>query len=147
MIVGHSGCGGVRAALKGMRIGVADNWVRHVRDVIDRHQRWLKQVPENHRVDAACELNVLEQALNVCKSTVVQDAWLRGQQVEVHGWVYGLHNGILEDLRLNVSRTNDIEPAYARAVKLHKNRYAQRVGSPPPGPSVPTIAINNSATS
>jgi hypothetical protein len=95
IIVGHSGCGGVNAALKDLRIGLADNWIRHVQDVRNRHRPWLDTVPADRRVDALCELNVVEQALNVCQTTIVQDAWQRGQEVVVHGWVYGLHNGLL----------------------------------------------------
>src|SRR5881396_3446320 len=84
IVVGHSGCGGVRAALSDTRIGLADNWLRHVQDVRDKHIAWLGTVPADKRVDALCELNVLEQALNACKTTVVQDAWARQQEVVVH---------------------------------------------------------------
>ena len=88
------------------------------------HSEWLETVPEPQRVDALCELNVLEQARNACHTTVVQDAWHRGQEVVVHGWVYGLHNGLLEDLALTAGKADDVEPAYRRALANVKRRYA-----------------------
>jgi len=124
IVVGHSRCGGVIAALKGRRFGLVDNWLRHVQDVRDVHLGFLQSLPEERRVDALVELNVLEQARNVCLSTVVEDAWQRGQKVVVHGWVYGLHNGLLEDLSVEVSRTSDVAPGYGRALAALKARYA-----------------------
>jgi len=124
IIVGHSNCGGVRAALYDIRVGLADNWIRHVQDVRNDHQPWLDSLPEARRVDALCELNVLEQARNACQTTVVQDAWARGQEIVVHGWVYGLHNGLLEDLQLTAAKAEDLEPAYRRALERVKRRYA-----------------------
>ncbi len=123
VVVGHSRCGGVAAALRDGRVGLADNWIRHVQDVRNRHRAWLDTVPEAQRVDALCELNVVEQALNACQTTIVQDAWLRGQEVAVHGWVYGLHNGLLEDLTMTVSSLDDVEPAYAKALACVYGRY------------------------
>ena len=123
IIVGHSNCGGVRAALYDIRVGLADNWIRHVQDVRNSHQMWLDTVPEEQRVNALCELNVLEQARNACQTTVVQDAWARGQEIVVHGWVYGLHNGLLEDLSITASCMEDVPPAYARALERVKRRY------------------------
>lgn len=123
IIVGHSNCGGVRAALVDARVGLVDNWIRHVQDVRNDHQDWLTTVPEDRRVDALCELNVLEQARNACRTTVVQDAWARGQEVVVHGWVYGLHNGLLEDLAITASAAEDVEPAFRRALAKVKARY------------------------
>jgi carbonic anhydrase len=87
IVVGHSNCGGVRAALYDTRVGLVENWIRHVQDVRHMHAEWLDTVPEARRVDALCELNVLEQARNACHTTVVRDAWARGQEVVVHGWV------------------------------------------------------------
>ncbi|WP_422010144.1 carbonate dehydratase [Roseateles sp.] len=124
IVVGHSNCGGVRAALYDMRVGLVENWIRHVQDVRHMHSEWLAGVPEPQRVDALCELNVLEQARNACHTTVVQDAWERGQEVVVHGWVYGLHNGLLEDLALTAGAPADVEPAYRRALGIVKARYA-----------------------
>ena len=123
IVVGHSNCGGVRAALLDLRVGLADNWLRHVQDVRNKHLAWLDAVPEDRRVDALCELNVLEQAVNVCQTTVVRDAWGRGQSVAVHGWVYGLHNGLLEDLRISVARPEDVPAAYELALGAVKQRY------------------------
>jgi carbonic anhydrase len=123
IVVGHSNCGGVKAALNNLRVGLADNWLRHIQDVRNAHRAFLDQVPVERRVDALVELNVLEQARNVCRTTIVEDAWQRGQEVVIHGWVYGLHNGLLEDLRLTVERFDDIEPAHARAVAAVQQRY------------------------
>ena len=124
IIVGHSGCGGVKAALLDQRVGVADNWIRHVQDVRNHHHEWLDSLAEDQRWGALCELNVLEQARNACQTTVVQDAWARGQSVVVHGWVYGLHNGLLEDLQMTVSNHDDVVPAFKRALSAVKRRYA-----------------------
>jgi carbonic anhydrase len=124
IVVGHSNCGGVRAAMEDNRIGLADNWIRHVQDVRHRHQEWLDTVPAARRVEALVELNVLEQALNVCQTTIVQDAWARGQEVVVHGWVYGLHNGLLEDLSMTVTGVDSVQPAYQQALQALKRRHA-----------------------
>ncbi|MDZ7858970.1 carbonate dehydratase [Sphaerotilus sp.] len=123
IVVGHSNCGGVKAALNNLRVGLADNWLRHIQDVRNTHRIFLERVPAARRVDALVELNVLEQARNVCRTTIVEDAWLRGQEVIIHGWVYGLHNGLLEDLRMTVAGIDDIEPAHARAVESVQRRY------------------------
>ena len=124
IVVGHYGCGGVTAALRDLRIGLADNWIRHVQDVRNHHRAWLDAIDDDAlRLDALCELNVLEQAQNVCATTVVQDAWDRGQEVIVHGWVYGLHNGLLEDLRITASSLAEVAPAYGLALGALKTRY------------------------
>jgi len=123
IVVGHSGCGGVKAALLDMRVGLVDNWLRHVQDVRNDHQEWLATLDESQRVNALCELNVLEQARNACQTTVVQDAWARGQEVVVHGWVYGLHNGLLEDLAIPASAADQVAPAFQRALRAVKQRY------------------------
>lgn len=125
IVVGHSNCGGVNAALNDRRIGLADNWIRHVQDVRNRHQDWLASVDAAHRLNALVELNVVEQALNVCQTTVVQDAWQRGQEVVVHGWVYGLHNGLLEDLAMTVGGPDDVTPAYEKALAAVRERYGR----------------------
>jgi len=117
MVVGHYGCGGVTAALHNRRIGLADNWLRHVQDVHNKHRAFIDGLPDDEaRLKALCELNVLEQSLNVCETTVVQDAWARGQSVVVHGWVYGLHNGLLEDLQMTVRDAAEVTVAYDRAL-------------------------------
>ncbi|HEY1090559.1 MAG TPA: carbonate dehydratase [Burkholderiaceae bacterium] len=123
IVVGHSNCGGVRAALYDIRVGLADNWIRHVQDVRNDHQAWLDSLPEAQRVNALCELNVLEQARNACQTTVVQDAWSRGQAIVVHGWVYGLHNGLLDDLSITAASMEEVPVAYARALERVKQRY------------------------
>ena len=123
IVVGHSKCGGVTAALNNTRVGVVDNWLRHVQDVRNAHLEFLQAVPEAQRVDALVELNVLEQARNVCLSTVVEDAWVRGQSVVVHGWVYGLHNGLLQDLSFTVNDMDDVAQAYQRALLALRGRH------------------------
>ncbi|WP_418318483.1 carbonate dehydratase [Piscinibacter sakaiensis] len=124
IVVGHSGCGGVNAALNDVRIGLADNWLRHVQEVRRQHQQWLDGVDPAHRVDALCELNVIEQATNVCRTTIVQDAWARQQPLVVHGWFYKLSNGLLEDLGLTVDGPEAIDAARERALERVKARYA-----------------------
>ena len=123
IVVGHSKCGGVTAALNNTRVGVVDNWLRHVQDVRNAHLEFLQSLPEDRRVDALVELNVLEQARNVCLSTVVEDAWAKGQTVVVHGWVYGLHDGLLKDLSFTVESTDDVAPAYQRALFALRLRH------------------------
>ena len=117
MVVGHYGCGGVQAALENVRIGLADNWIRHIQDVRDRHRQLLNSLPESKRLDALVELNAIEQVVNVCQSTVLQDAWGRGQQVSVHGWVYGVHDGLLQDLHITVSGLDGLESLYLAAIE------------------------------
>ena len=126
LVVGHSGCGGVRAALNDTRVGLADNWIRHVQDVRNRHQDWLASLPAAQQVDALGELNVIEQARNVCQTTIVQDAWARGQPLVVHGWFYGLHDGLLNDLRITVSNAAEIASAFDAAVLALQVRWAGR---------------------
>ena len=116
MVVGHYGCSGVQAALEGARIGLADNWIRHIQDVRDRHRDVMEVLPEHGRAQALCELNVIEQVLNVAQSTVLQDAWARGQDVTLHGWVYGVHDGLLHDLHMTVSGGDDVDALYRAAV-------------------------------
>jgi carbonic anhydrase len=98
LVVGHYGCGGVRAALDGTRVGLADNWLQHVRDVASRHRRELTGEPnDDHRADRLCELNAITQASHVCETTIVRDAWERGQTLRVHAWVYSLKNGLAHE--------------------------------------------------
>ena len=123
IVCGHYGCSGVHAAMTGRRVGLADNWLRHVQDVRNDHQDWLDTLEPTQRVNALCELNVLAQARNACQTTVVQDAWARGQEVVVHGWVYGLHNGLLEDLAITASAADQVAPAFQRALRAVKQRY------------------------
>ncbi|RYX88749.1 MAG: carbonate dehydratase [Comamonadaceae bacterium] len=116
MVVGHYGCGGVLAALHGTRIGLADNWIRHIQDVRDRHRGLLDGLAPEQRANALVELNVIEQVVNVCVSTVMVDAWAAGQEVSVHGWAFGVHDGLLKDLKMTVNSTAGIEPLHRAAV-------------------------------
>jgi len=116
MVVGHYGCSGVQAALEGARIGLADNWLRHIQDVRDRHRDVLEVIPEHGRAAALCELNVIEQVVNVAQSTVLQDAWGSGQDVTLHGWVYGLHDGLVQDLHMTVTGNAQLDTLYRQAL-------------------------------
>ena len=126
IVVGHSNCGGIRAALTNQRAGLVDNWLRHVQDVRDLQQEFLNGLDESLRVDALVELNVLEQARNVCRTTVVTDAWQRGQSVVVHGWVYGLDDGLLQDMRITVSNSDEMASSYALALDALHQRWIAR---------------------
>jgi carbonic anhydrase len=106
----------VRAALEGARIGLADNWLRHIQDVRDLHRGLIEGIAEAHRCDALVELNVIEQVINVAQSTVLQDAWLRGQDVALHGWVYGIHDGLLQDMRVTVKSNDGLDIMYRAAI-------------------------------
>jgi carbonic anhydrase len=117
IVVGHYGCSGVQAALDAARIGLADNWIRHIQDVRDRHRALLERLPAAQRANALCELNVIEQVVNVCVSTVLVDAWAKAQRVNVHGWAFGVHDGLLHNLHMTVSSTDSIEPLYRAAVE------------------------------
>jgi carbonic anhydrase len=110
IVCGHYGCSGVRAALRNERHGLADNWLRHLQDVRDKHQ----PVESENRLS---ELNVVEQVANVCQTTIVQDAWARGQELHVHGWIYGLHDGLLRDLNTTVAGPDEASAAYRAAVQ------------------------------
>ncbi|MEW6166180.1 MAG: carbonate dehydratase [Pseudomonadota bacterium] len=117
MVVGHYGCSGVHAAMNNACLGIADNWLRHIRDVYDQHAPRFAGIDDPQlRHDRLCELNVIEQAANVCQTTVVEAAWRRGQALSVHGWVYGLHDGRLRDLGLTVSAAEELQPAFERAI-------------------------------
>jgi carbonic anhydrase len=118
IVCGHYGCSGVRAALCGDRMGLADNWLRHVQDVRDKHRNTLAGLAEiNQRVNRLCELNVIEQTINVCQTSVVQDAWAKGQALSVHGWIYSLEDGLLRDLKTTV--TSQTEAAALNAATLN----------------------------
>lgn len=112
MVVGHYGCSGVLASLTDSRVGIADNWLRHVRDVQEKHAHVLESCPHDQQHDRLCELNAIEQALNVCQTTVVQDAWKREQPLTVYAWVYGLSNGKLHDLGFAASNSLSLRDHY-----------------------------------
>ncbi len=116
IVVGHYGCSGVGAALRGDRIGLSDNWLRHVQDVRQKHEARLQALDGAQRADRLCELNVIEQSANVCQTTIVQDAWERGQDLTVHGWVYGLNDGLLRDLAFTATSTDEAVAGYATAL-------------------------------
>ena len=129
MVVGHYGCGGVGAAYRRQRIGLSDNWLRHVEDVREKHEAELSKIEDiGAACDRLCELNVAEQVGNVCQTTIVRDAWERGQDLTVHGWVYGLQDGLLRDLNVSRSDTRQPLPSYPSAL----------VALPPP--AVPAVA-------
>lgn len=117
MVVGHYGCGGVGAALQRARVGIVDLWLRHVHDVHNKHLAAVDSLPEEKRHDRLCELNVLEQVVNVCHNPVVQDAWQRGQQLTVHGWIYGLKDGHIHDLGITVDCLPDLPARYDASLK------------------------------
>jgi carbonic anhydrase len=118
IVVGHYGCAGVSAALENVRVGLADNWIRHIKDVHDKHGTYMgKLLQRTERMDRLCELNVIEQVVNVCQTTSVQDAWARGQPVTVHGWVYGLNNGLVQDLGISIASSGELEQRYQSVVE------------------------------
>lgn len=111
IVCGHYGCSGVKTALERRRVGLADNWLRHVQDVYNKHTAFLPtEMTPHDRSDRLCELNVIEQVVNVCQTTILQDAWDRGQQVTVHSWVYSLEDGLIRDLGLAVSDLDSLAP-------------------------------------
>lgn len=117
IVCGHYGCSGVQATLRGDRLGLSDNWLRHVQDVRLKHQRVLATVrDDSEAVDRLCELNVIEQVSNVCQTSVARDAWERGQELAVHGWIYGLHDGLLRDLNVTIADFHQVPAAYGRAI-------------------------------
>ena len=114
IICGHYGCSGVHAAMVNKRIGLADNWLRHVQDVSQKHEKYLgESLASGARANRLVELNVTDQVVNTAQTTVVQDAWERGQELTVHGWVYGLHDGLLRDLGMSVSGAEELAPKLA----------------------------------
>src|SRR4051794_30470785 len=112
IVCGHYGCSGVGAALRGDRLGLSDNWLRHLQDVREKYRQLLAKGEETEKVDRLCELNVVEQVTNVCCTTIARDAWERGQQLTIHGWIYGLHGGLLRDLDVTISDSQQIVPVY-----------------------------------
>lgn len=118
IVCGHYGCGGIQAALHNSKLGLIDNWLRHVQDVAQKHGALLAgPAQEEFRLRRLCELNVIEQTVNVCQTTVVQSAWERGQQVAVHGWIYGLADGLLHELHPDVSSQQQLGAVYETALK------------------------------
>jgi carbonic anhydrase len=117
IVCGHYGCSGVRAALRCDRIGLADNWLRHVQDVSEKHRDCVHSVTgEQVRTNRLCELNVIEQVGNVCQTTIVRDAWERKQPLTIHSWIYGLKDGIIRNLGMSITAAADFEPQYRAAI-------------------------------
>ena len=116
MVVGHYGCGGVLAALNDIRVGLSDNWIQHVKDVRDKHRKVIAATAPEWRHDVLCELNAIEQVLNIAHTTVMQDAWTRGEKVIVHGWCYGLKDGLIKNLNMSVSSKTGLYDIYDAAV-------------------------------
>ena len=113
IVCGHYGCGGVQAAMGNGQLGLIDNWLRNIKDVANKHKRVLEGVvPESEKLNKLCELSVVEQVYNACHTTIVQNAWSRGHTLSVHGWIYGINNGLLKDLNVCVSSPADIGSIY-----------------------------------
>ncbi len=127
IVCGHYGCGGVKSALEGERLGLINNWLRHIEDVRDKHAALMAGLPAGDaRWDRLCELNVIEQVMQVCRTTIVQDAWAARQDLTVHGWVYGLKDGLLHDLGIALRQERETEAVYREALA--------RLDSPPTSP-------------
>jgi len=123
IVCGHYGCSGVHAASTGRRIGLADNWLRHVQDVQQKHERYLGDaLPDRDKQNRLCELNVIEQVVNVCQTTIVQDAWEKKQELTIHGWIYGLEDGLLSDLGMAVSAPDELTPLMAAALGRYEGK-------------------------
>ncbi|QQX82267.1 carbonate dehydratase [Shewanella sp. KX20019] len=108
MVVGHYGCGGVKAAMGTERLGLIDNWLGHIRDIHRLHKETLSEMDATERFDRLCELNVMEQVDNVRSTTIVQEAWHRGQEVAIHGWIYSVENGLLSDLDVTINQDSEL---------------------------------------
>jgi carbonic anhydrase len=117
IVCGHYGCGGVLAAMENKKHGLIDNWLRHIQDVVQKHEAQLAEINEvAKKFRRLCELNVIEQVSNVCQTTVVENAWEQGQDLTIHGWIYGLNNGLLHDLNICVNSRDDLREHYRTAV-------------------------------
>ena len=116
IVVGHYGCGGVQAAMQRKRLGLIDNWLRHIQDVHAKHRDRLAGLSEAAQVNRLCELNVIEQVANVCQTSIVLDAWERGQDLTVHGWVYGLNDGLIRDMGTSASSPEEAATGYLAAL-------------------------------
>lgn len=122
IVCGHYGCSGVHTAMDKRRVGLADNWLRHVQDVHQKHERYLGEVlSTRQRRERLCELNVIEQVVNVCQTTIVQDAWERGQNLTIHSWVYSLEDGLVRDLGMAVSDADSLAPQLADSLARYEN--------------------------
>lgn len=121
IVTGHYDCSGVHAAILGERVGLADNWLRHVQEVRQKYGKYLgNALPERVRYDRLCELNVIESVANVCQTTIVQDAWSRGQELTIHGWVYGVHDGLIRDLDMTISSLDELPIRKAQSLARYE---------------------------
>ena len=120
-VVSYTDCSGVHVAMMRQRVGLADNWLRHVQDVHQKHEKYLGDtLPPRVKYDRLCELNVIESVANVCQTTIVQDAWNRGQQLTVHGWVYGVHDGLIRDLGMTISSMDELHVKKAESLARYE---------------------------
>lgn len=134
IVCGHYGCGGVKAALHNYKLGLIDNWLRHVQDVKGKHETLLAGVNgASQRLDKLCELNVIEQVFNVCQTTIVQSAWERGQELAVHGWIYGLSDGLLRDLNICATNQDELATVYDKAIAAAGVQTPSRTMEPAAG--------------
>ncbi len=129
IVCGHYGCGGVKAALEDARYGLIDNWLHHIRDIVHVHRSELEQVPDSEaRVDRLCEINVIEQVISACETTIVRDAWERGQELFVHGWIYTIADGIYRDLGVTVSAKSNLGGLRKKGSSAYRrSEYSQYV--------------------
>ena len=117
IVCGHYGCSGVQTAFHRHRLGLSDNWLRHIQDTEQKHRGELSRLTsDSEKLRRLCELNVIEQVTNVCHTTILLDAWERSQDLSVHGWIYGLTDGLLRDLAVTITRPDEIQPCYERAI-------------------------------
>lgn len=123
IICGHYGCGGVQAAVENPELGLIDNWLLHIRDIWFKHSSLLGEMPEERRLDTLCELNVMEQVYNLGHSTIMQSAWKRGQKVTIHGWAYGIHDGLLRDLDVTAVSRETLEQRYRHGISNLKIKH------------------------
>lgn len=125
MVCGHYGCGGVTCAYRKQRFGLIDNWLRHIQDIHKKHlAHFLPHTAATH-LDLLCELNVIEQVYNVCQTTIVQDAWANQSKLQIHGWIYSLQDGLLQDLGMNIKNLADLETCYPHVLNQIFNKYSQ----------------------
>ena len=123
IICGHTNCGGIRAAMENKTLGLIDNWLLHIRDIWFKHSSLLGEMPQERRLDTLCELNVMEQVYNLGQSTIMQSAWKRGQKVSIHGWAYGIHDGLLRNLEVTATNRETLEQRYRSGIANLKLKH------------------------
>ena len=122
IVCGHYGCGGIEAALKDARLGLIDNWLRHIQDVMRDYENDLGKIDDAvEKLDRLCEINIIEQVLNAGQTTIIQDAWLKGQNVSVHGWIYRLTDGIHQDLQVTINSLDALNELRAKMFAVQKD--------------------------